>query len=59
MYQHANETDRDEMRRRLINLAADDTAPAVEIPVQLAGQDFSLRFVGTHWFDLKTILSLN
>ena len=56
MYQHANETDNDEMRRRLIELTADDTALAVEIPVHLAGRDFALRFVGTHWFDLKTIL---
>jgi hypothetical protein len=59
MYQHANETDDDEMRSRLIELAADDTAPAVEIPVKLAGQEYLLRFVGRHWFDLKTVLNQN
>lgn len=36
---------------------ADKQAPAVEIPVRLAGCEYTLRFVGTHWFDLKTILS--
>jgi|GEM_PF-5428834 len=27
-----------------------------EIPIRLASHDFILYFVGTHWFDLKTVL---
>ena len=34
---------------------APDNAPSVEIPVTLAGKQHNLRFVGTHWFDLKTV----
>jgi hypothetical protein len=33
-----------------------DSAPSFEIPVTLAGNEYGLRFVGKHWFDLKTIL---
>lgn len=57
MYQYARETDDAEIRRSIIELDADDQAPSVEIPIRLAGREFTLRFVGTHWFDLKTILS--
>ena len=56
MYQHAHKTDDTVIRRRIIKLDADDQAPAVEIPVLLAGRVYTLRFVGTHWFDQKTIL---
>ena len=59
MYLHACETDDAEIRRRIIELDAKDQAHAVEIPVRLAGREYTLRFVGTHWFDLKTILSGN
>ena len=55
----ACDTDEAELRRRIIELDAEDQAPAVEIPVRLAGREYTLRFVGTHWFDLKTILSGN
>lgn len=57
MYQHARETDDAEIRRRIVAHAADDQVPAVDIPVRLAGRDHILHFVGTHWFDLKTVLS--
>lgn len=59
MYQYARETDDAEIRRLIIELDAEDQSPAVEIPVQLADREYTLRFVGTHWFDLKTILSGN
>ena len=59
MYQYARETDDAEIRRRIIELDADDQAPAVDIAVRLAGREYTLRFVGTHWFDLKTIQSGN
>ena len=55
----AYETDEAELRRRIIELEAEDQAPAVEISARLAGREYPLRFVGTHWFDLKTILSGN
>jgi hypothetical protein len=35
---------------------APDNSPFVEIPIMLAKQNVSLRFVGTHFFDLKIIL---
>lgn len=58
MYQHARETDDTEIRRRIVEHTADDQTPSVEIPVRLAGRDHTLRFVGTHWLDLKTVLSV-
>lgn len=57
MYQYARETDDAEIRCSIVEHEADDKAPAVEIPVSLAGKQFQLRFVGTHWFDLKTVLT--
>ena len=57
-YQHTHETDDAEIRRHIIELE-EGQAPAIEFPIRLAGREFTLRFVGTHWFDLKTILSGN
>lgn len=56
MYQHARQTDDTEIRRLIAENEAPDHASAVEIPVTLAGKQHNLRFVGTHWFDLKTVL---
>lgn len=57
MYQHARETDDAEVRRSIVEHDASDTASSAEITIRLAGRQFQLRFVGTHWFDLKTVLS--
>lgn len=57
MYQHARENDDAEIRRSIVEHEADDKAPAVEIPVRLADRELTLRFVGKHWFDLRTVLS--
>jgi hypothetical protein len=57
MYQHARETDDTEIRRSIIEHDALDTASSAEITIRLAGRQFQLRFVGTHWFDLKTVLN--
>lgn len=57
MYQHARETDDAEIQRRIVSHDVPDTTPAVEILVNLAGRECHLHFVGTHWFDLKTVLS--
>ena len=59
MYRHARETDDVEMRRRIVNPDIDEQSPVVEIPVRLGGREFVLYFVGTHWFDLKTIFQGN
>ncbi len=56
MYQHAREIDDTELRHRIIDHGTDDQVPAVEIPFRVAGRDVALYFVGTHWFDLKTLL---
>jgi len=56
MYQHARELEDAEVHRRIVEHDADEHAPAVEIPVRLADRDLHLRFVGSHWLDLKTIL---
>lgn len=56
MYQYARETDEAELRRRIVEHDADDQASAVEIPVRLAACERTLRFVGAHWFDIKTVL---
>ena len=57
MYQHARETDDAEIRRSIVENEASETASAVAIPISLAGRQFELRFVGTHWFDIKTVLT--
>lgn len=58
MYKNARETDDVELRRRIVEHDADDKAPSIEISVRLAGCERTLRFVGTHWFDLKTVLTV-
>jgi hypothetical protein len=55
MYKYARTTDDTEIRRLIVEHDAPDDAGSVEIPVTLAGQQYRLRFVGTHWFDLKTV----
>ena len=59
MYQHGSETDDIEIRRRIVEHTAGDQAPSVEIPIRLAGREHTLHFVGTHLFDLKTVLGGN
>jgi len=55
MYQHARFTDDTEIRRLIVEHDAQDDAGSVEIPLTLADQERQLRFVGTHFFDLKTV----
>ncbi|MDB4142953.1 hypothetical protein N9733_05775 [Akkermansiaceae bacterium] len=56
MYRHARESDDQEIRRSIIELNNSPTAESAEITVRLARREFQLRFVGTHLFDLRTIL---
>lgn len=56
MYQYARETDDAEIQRRIVEHDTEDKASSIEIPVRLAGREHTLHFVGTHWFDLKTVL---
>ena len=55
-YQHACEADDGEIRRRIVEHTGDDQIAAVDIAMRLAGGDHTLRFVGRHWFGLKTVL---
>lgn len=58
IYQHARTTDDTEIRRLIVEHDAPDDAGSVEIQLTLADQQRRLRFVGTHFFDLKTVLVL-
>jgi hypothetical protein len=55
MYKHARQTEDEDIIRRLVEHEASDDAPSIEIAVKLAGKDYQLRFVGKHWFDIKTV----
>ena len=55
MYQHARETDDHKIQCSIMKNNSPDKAPFVEFPITLAGKVYQLRFVGRHWFDLKTI----
>lgn len=57
MYVHARQTDDAEILRRIVDQDVSDKAPSAEIRIELAEREFHLRFVGTHWFDLKTVLN--
>lgn len=57
MYQYARDTDDAEIHRQIVEHTADDQAPSIDIRVRLAGNEHKLHFVGTHWFDLRTVLS--
>jgi hypothetical protein len=57
MYQHARITDDAEICRLIVEHEAPDDAGSVELPLILAGQQRRLRFAGTHFFDLKTVLA--
>lgn len=57
MYQHARTPDDTEIRCFIVENEAPDDARSVEIPLILADQPLRLRFVGTHFFDLKTVLA--
>jgi hypothetical protein len=56
MYQHAKETDDKDIQKAIVLTPEDVTF--VEVPIKLAGQQYQLRFVGTHSFDLKTLLEV-
>jgi hypothetical protein len=56
MYQHAKDTDDEVIQIAIVELTAPEEVSFVEIPVKLAGKEHQLRFVGTHWFDLKTVI---
>jgi hypothetical protein len=56
MFKHARDTDDTNIRQLIMTNKAPDNSPFVEIPIMLAKQNVSLRFVGTHFFDLKIIL---
>lgn len=56
MYLHARATADAEIHHLIVEHDAPVDASSIEIPVTLADQIRQLRFVGTHWFDLKIVL---
>jgi hypothetical protein len=55
MYLYARHDDDEKVKTAILNISEEDAA-AVEIPVTLARKSHKIRFVGTHWFDLRTII---
>lgn len=55
-YKYVRETTDDDMRRYLIENSSPEDSTSVIIPIRLAGENRTIEFVVTHWFDLKTIL---
>ncbi|MDP3333986.1 MAG: hypothetical protein Q8Q40_15380 [Methylococcaceae bacterium] len=56
MYQYARQTDDNAIQNLIIMNDAGDDSASVGISITLALEKYNLRFVGSHWFDLKTIL---
>jgi hypothetical protein len=56
MYQHARAIEDNELRNLLLECTPQEGSTSVKIPLTLAGKEHFLRFVGTHFFDLKTVL---
>jgi len=56
MYKHARIIEDSELRSLLIEHNTQENATSAEIPLMLAGKEYFLRFVGTHFFDLQTVL---
>jgi hypothetical protein len=57
MYQYARETDDAEMRRLIAKSDVLSDSSSIEIPITLAAKQYMLRFVETHWIDLKANVS--
>jgi hypothetical protein len=57
MYQYARETDDAEMRRLIVKSDVLSDSSSIEIPITLAAKQYMLRFVETHWIDLKANVS--
>ena len=56
MYQHARQTDDKDIQNLIVTDNSDDDAKSMSISIKLATNIYNLRFVGSHWFDLKTIV---
>jgi hypothetical protein len=59
MYQYARQTSDSELKLSILENSAADDVPAVELPIVLRNKSETIRFVGAHWFDLKTIFEKN
>lgn len=57
MYQYARETDDAEMCRLIVKSDVPSDSSSIEIPITLAAKKYMLRFVETHWIDLKANVS--
>jgi len=56
MYLHARADSDDDLRRSIVTCEVDQGDAAFLLEIELAGETRTLRFVGTHFFDLKTVL---
>ena len=56
MYQHARANSDDDLRRSIVTCEVGQGDAAIKLEIELAGETRTLRFVGTHFFDLKTVL---
>lgn len=56
MYRHAIETEHDDIKTMILESDADNDIPSASISIRMAGKERQIYFIGTHWFDLKTLL---
>ncbi len=56
MYLHARADSDDDLRRSIVTCEVNQGDAAFLLEIELAGETRTLRFVGTHFFDLKTVL---
>lgn len=54
MYQHARSINDEELKRKFSTIV--NVYGVVELPIELANEPRTLRFVGTHFFDLAVII---
>lgn len=56
-YQHARETTDEQISTEVRTVDLADDVASASVQMRLAGVGYSLYFVGSHWFDLKTLLT--
>lgn len=59
MYRHALETAYEEIMKMIVEHEASDDSSSASISIRMAGEEYQMYFVGTHWFDLKALLNIN
>ena len=57
MYQFARKESSEEIRAAILAVGGDQVESRMTLSVVLAGEEQSLKFVGTHFFDLRVVIS--